>query len=203
RDTPVLVPAGLGRWFRRRGFTAITELDWWESVTLAGVEFEFVPAHHWSRRTPFDTCRTLWGGWLFRGPDTAVYFAGDTGYGHWFGEIGRRHPDIELALLPVGAYQPRWFMKRVHLSPEEAVRACLDVGAPRMATMHWGTFALSREPLLAPLEESVAAWSETGRPAHDLWTLAVGETRMLAPRTASPGPDPGDDTDLDAGTPSS
>ncbi|MGH3647306.1 MAG: MBL fold metallo-hydrolase [Micromonosporaceae bacterium] len=181
RDTPCLVPGGLGRWFRRLGFTAVTELDWWESVTLDGVEFGFVPAHHWSRRGLVDACRTLWGGWVVRAEAGTVYFAGDTAYGHWFGEIARRHPDIDLALLPVGAYEPRWFMKPVHMNPEEAVRACADLGSPRMATMHWGTFALSREPLLAPLEESVAAWRAAGRPDADLWPMAVGESRLLSP----------------------
>ncbi|MGH3735611.1 MAG: MBL fold metallo-hydrolase [Micromonosporaceae bacterium] len=182
RDTPCLVPGGLGRWFRRRGFTAVTELDWWESATVGEVEFGFVPAHHWSRRTLTDACRTLWGGWVVRGDAGAVYFAGDTAYGHWFGEIADRHPDIDLALMPVGAYEPRWFMKPVHMNPEEAVRACEDLRAPRMATMHWGTFPLSQEPLLAPLEESIAAWRAAGRPESDLWTMAVGESRLLAAR---------------------
>lgn len=182
RDTPIYAPGGLGRWFRRRGFTRVVELDWWESATQDGVRFEFVPAHHWSRRTLTDTCRTLWGGWMISTPESKVYFAGDTGYGDWFTEIARRHPDIGLALLPVGAYEPRWFMKPLHLNPEEAVRACHDLGAARMATMHWGTFVLSREPLLAPLEESVRAWADAGRPAEDLWTLAVGESRVLPAR---------------------
>lgn len=182
RDTPIYAPGGLGRWFRRRGFTRVVELDWWESATQDAVRFEFVPAHHWSRRTLTDTCRSLWGGWMISTPGSKVYFAGDTGYGDWFTEIARRHPDIDLALLPVGAYEPRWFMKPLHLNPEEAVRACHDLGAARMATMHWGTFVLSREPLLAPLEESVQAWADADRPAENLWTLAVGESRALPAR---------------------
>lgn len=182
RNTPVLVPAGLRRWFRRRGFTRVAELDWWESAELNGVEFEFVPAHHWSRRTLFDTCRTLWGGWVISTPAAKVYFAGDTGYGHWFSEIGRHHPAIDLALMPVGAYEPAWFMRSVHVNPAEAVRACEDLGARRMATMHWGTFVLSQEQLLAPLREAEAAWQNTGRSREDLWTLALGETRILPAR---------------------
>jgi L-ascorbate metabolism protein UlaG (beta-lactamase superfamily) len=179
RDTPVFVPAALGRWFTRRGFTQVTELDWWETVPLEGVHFQFVPAHHWSRRTLTDTCRTLWGGWVVSAAEHKVYFAGDTGYGHWFSEIASRHPDIDLALLPVGAYEPQWFMKPVHMNPHEAVRACQDLGSPRMATMHWGTFVLSREPLLDPMRESIKAWREAGLPDDDLWTLAVGESRVL------------------------
>lgn len=179
RHTPVLVPGMLGAWFRRRGFRQVVELDWWESVRLGGVEFTFVPAHHWSRRTLTDTCRTLWGGWLLDSGARRVYFAGDTGYGHWLAEIGRRYPGIDLALLPVGAYEPAWFMHPVHMNPVEAVRARGDLGARAMATMHWGTFPLSTEPLLAPVEEARLAWGAAGLPAEDLWDLAVGESRTM------------------------
>lgn len=180
RHTPVLAPAKLGRWFRQRGFTDVTELDWWESHRVGPVTFDFVPAHHWSRRGLTDTCRTLWGGWMLTlDHGQQVYFAGDTGYGHCFGEIGRRYPDIDLALLPVGAYQPQWFMQPMHLNPEEAVRACDDLGATRMATMHWGTFILSSEPVTEPPERAAKAWAAAGRPREHLWDLAVGETRTL------------------------
>ncbi len=179
RSTPMLVPGGLGRWFRRRGFGQTIELDWWEPVRLGDVEFEFVPSHHWSRRSLADTCRSLWGGWVARTGDTQIYFAGDTGYGPWFAEIGARYPGTDLALLPVGAYEPRWFMRPVHMNPPEAVRACTDLGARLMVTMHWGTFKLSDEPTLAPVREAVAAWEKIGRPREDLWDLAIGESRVL------------------------
>jgi L-ascorbate metabolism protein UlaG (beta-lactamase superfamily) len=184
RDTQVLVPANLGRWFRRRGFTDVVELDWWESHPVTGrsggeVRLDFVPSHHWSRRTLTDQCRSLWGGWVLTAGDSRVYFAGDTGYGHFFAEIGARYPGIDLALMPVGAYEPSWFMKAVHCDPDEAVRACADLAAARMATMHWGTFLLSAEPLLHPVERARAAWAAAGRPREHLWDLAVGETRTL------------------------
>ncbi|GIJ44606.1 membrane protein [Virgisporangium aliadipatigenens] len=179
RTTPIYAPAMLGWWFRRRGFTTVHELDWWEALDLGPVRLEFVPAHHWSRRGAFDTCKSLWGGWVLSSGEFKIYFAGDTGYGHWFAEIGARHPDIDLALLPVGAYEPRWFMRAVHTNPAEAVRACLDLGAPRMAAMHWGTFILSAEPLLAPVQEAIREWESAGMPRDDLWDLAVGETRLL------------------------
>jgi L-ascorbate metabolism protein UlaG (beta-lactamase superfamily) len=180
RDTPVLVPANLAWWFRRRGFRDITELDWYESRRIGAVEFDFVPAHHWSRRTMFDACQSLWGGWMLTTDGgNRVYFAGDSGYGHFFGQIGARYPGIDLAMLPIGAYRPQWFMQPVHLDPDEAVRACLDVRAARMATMHWGTFVLSAEPSLEPPERARRAWAAVGRPRSDLWDLAVGETRML------------------------
>jgi L-ascorbate metabolism protein UlaG (beta-lactamase superfamily) len=182
RNTPVFVPGMLGAWFRSRGFRAVTEMDWWETASVGSdVRLEFVPAHHWSRRGLTDTCKTLWGGWVLSCGASKIYFAGDTGYGHWFGEIGKRHPDIDLALMPVGAYEPNWFMRPMHCNPAEAVRAVGDLGARRMATMHWGTFVLSAEPLLAPPAEAEAAWDAAGRPRSDLWTLAVGESRALVP----------------------
>ncbi|WP_329041802.1 MBL fold metallo-hydrolase [Streptomyces sp. NBC_00178] len=180
RDTPLLVPAGLGRWCRRRRFTSVTELDWWESVELGGVTFDFVPSHHWSKRTLLDTCRSLWGGWVLG--DTAgrrLYFAGDTGYGHWFKEIGRRYPGLDLAMLPIGAYEPRWWLSDVHTDPEEAVQAYEDLGARAMAPMHWATFLLSAEPVLEPLTRLRTAWQRAGYPRGDLWDLPVGGSRVL------------------------
>ncbi|GLW07460.1 membrane protein [Microtetraspora sp. NBRC 13810] len=179
RNTPFFVPAGLRRWFARRGFRRVAELDWWERATLGGLSFDFVPAHHWSRRGVFDTCRTLWGGWMISGGGHRIYFAGDTAYGERFLEIGERYPGIDLALMPVGAYESRGFVDETHVDPAQAVQGCLDVGARRMATMHWGTFVLSGEPLLAPVELARRGWAEHARPRADLWDLAIGESRLL------------------------
>jgi L-ascorbate metabolism protein UlaG (beta-lactamase superfamily) len=180
RDTPVFVPAALGAWFTRRGFVDVTELDWWESTELGSLDLAFVPAHHWSRRSLTDSCQTLWGGWMMTdSDDRRIYFAGDTGYGHWFAEIAARYPGIDLALLPIGAYDPQWFMQPVHMNPEEAVRARGDLGVRRMATMHWGTFLMTREPAMEPIERARKAWAEAGLPRDDLWDLAVGESRSL------------------------
>ncbi|MFI0774599.1 MBL fold metallo-hydrolase [Streptomyces sp. NPDC021212] len=184
RATPLLVPAGLAGWFRVRRFTRVTELDWWEAAELPGeggpVRFDFVPAHHWSKRTLTDTCRSLWGGWVVTAPDgQRVYFAGDTGYGHWFREIGHRYPGIDLALLPIGAYEPRWMLHPVHTDPEEAVRAYQDLGARTLVPMHWSTFLLAAEPPLEPLYRVRAAFEATGRPREELWDLPVGGSRVL------------------------
>lgn len=188
RETLMLVPAGLAWWFHRLGFREVVELDWWESTSVGPIEVQFVPAHHWSRRTPFDGCQSLWGGWMLTAnqgsPDQRrVYFAGDSAYGPGFAEIAQRCPGIDIALLPVGAFLPRWFMKPLHMNPAEAVRACADLDAARMATIHWGTFALSAETPMAPVEQARKAWAEAGRAPEDLWDLAVGETRLLLPTT--------------------
>ncbi|NJP44250.1 hypothetical protein HCN08_12690 [Streptomyces sp. PRB2-1] len=184
RDTTLLVPAGLAPWCRRRGFTRVTELDWWEATEISGVRFDFVPAHHWSRRSLTDTCRSLWGGWVLTEPGgLKLYFAGDTGYGECFTQIGRAHPGIDLALLPIGAYAPRRLLRSVHIDPEEAVRAFLDLGAAAMAPMHWATFLLSGEPPLEPLTRLRAAWAAAGLPREALWTLPIGASRRLSPST--------------------
>ncbi|MGH3517740.1 MAG: MBL fold metallo-hydrolase [Haloechinothrix sp.] len=180
RETPILVGLGLGRWFRRRGFSEVMELDWWESAEVAGLRFDFTPTHHWSRRGPFDTCRTLWGGWVITAPDgTRTYHAGDSGYGDRFAQVGERYPGIDVAMMPIGAYEPRWFMRALHMSPEESIRALADLGARRMATMHWGTFVLTQEPVDEPVTVVRKEWAAAGNDPDDLWAMAIGETRAL------------------------
>ncbi|MES2154808.1 MAG: MBL fold metallo-hydrolase [bacterium] len=179
RDTAIFVPLQLGRFFRRRGFTNVTELDWWAEATLAGVSLTCVPVHHWSRRGLTDTNKTLWGGWVMQAAGRRVFFGGDTAYGKHFADVGDRFGSFDVALMPIGAYAPRWFMQDVHMDPDEAVAACKDLRAQRMATMHWGTFVLTQEPLLEPLERIRAAWAAAGRRREDLLDLAIGESRVL------------------------
>lgn len=180
RETRVLVGAGSRPWFARRGFDDVTELDWWDAVDVGGVRVEFVPAHHWSRRGPFDTCRRLWGGWAVTAADgRTVVHAGDTGYGPFLARIGARFDDVAVAVLPVGAYAPRRLLRGVHMDPAEAVRAAADLGAARMVPVHWGTFVLSGEPVLEPLERTRAEWARSGQDRADLWDLPVGGTRTL------------------------
>jgi len=110
-----------------------------------------------------------------------VFFGGDTAYTPHFRAIAERHPSLDIAILPIGAYEPRWFMQTVHMNPEEAVAAYGDLGARVMVPMHWGTFALSREGFLEPQTKVVAAWNERALPRHRLWDLALGEARTLYP----------------------
>jgi L-ascorbate metabolism protein UlaG (beta-lactamase superfamily) len=133
--------------FRRN----VLELDWWQSATAGAATITCVPAQHFSARTPWDRDRTLWCGYVVQVDGVTVYFAGDSGYGPHFGEIGARFPSIDVALLPIGAYEPRWFMRPVHMNPEEAVRAHLDV-RPRVSIgMHFGTFQLTDEGIDEPV----------------------------------------------------
>ena len=142
-----VVPLGLGNFVRRFGFAEVEELDWWQTTECRGFRLTLLPAQHWSRRLSQRDETTLWGSWLIEGAQLRTFFAGDSGYFHGFAEFGRRYPGLDLALLPSGAYEPRWFMKPVHLNPEEALSAFRDLGAREMVPMHWGTFDLTDEPI--------------------------------------------------------
>ncbi len=128
-----------------------TELDWWGDALVDGLRVTATPARHFAARTPFDRNRTLWAGFMIDGGDGRILFAGDSGTGPHWREIAQRLGAPDLALLPVGAYEPRWFMSPVHMNPEEAVRAHLDLGAHRSVGMHFGTFQLTDEAIHAPL----------------------------------------------------
>ncbi|HEX9190242.1 MAG TPA: MBL fold metallo-hydrolase [Vicinamibacteria bacterium] len=172
---PVVAGLGLERFFRERRLFA-TELGWWKEVRVGPVKVTFVPAQHWSRRGLFDTNRTLWGGFVIEGSRATLYHSGDTAYFAGFAEIGRRFPRIDAALLPIGAYEPAWFMSSMHLNPSEALQAFVDLGAATFVAMHWGTFKLSDEPLDEPPAVLEADRVRRGIPRERVRVLAVGET---------------------------
>jgi N-acyl-phosphatidylethanolamine-hydrolysing phospholipase D len=155
------LPAGLARWFQRRGINRFQQMDWWQSATVfEGIEIHCVPAQHFAARGLFDRNRTLWCGWVIRSSDRAIYFAGDTGYCPVFKEIGAGFGGFDLAMIPIGAYRPRWLMRPMHVDPDEAVQIHLDVLSRQSVACHWGTFALTDEPLNEPprlLERALAA----------------------------------------------
>lgn len=188
--TLFLVPLGLEPWFHALGIHEVQALDWWQSRTVGEVEIGFVPAHHWSARTLFDRNRSLWGGWVFRSPGFAAYFAGDTGYSADFAEIGRRLGPFDLALLPIGSYAPRWFMGEQHVDPAQAVQMHRDLRSCHSIGVHWGSFELSDEPLDAPVAALAAALDEAGVARSEFELLRHGETRRLDVRNAA-APAPG------------
>lgn len=177
RGTRFLVPLGNGELLRRAGIGPVEELDWWQSVTVRGVTVTCVPARHWSQRGLGDTNRALWAGWVVAGPTRRFYFAGDTGYQRAFAEIAARLGPLDLAALPIGAYEPAAMMRSVHMNPEEAVRATVDLGARRALGIHWGTFDLTDEPIDEPPRRFLVAGQRAGLDADRLWVLAPGETR--------------------------
>ena len=151
-DPIVITPLGNGRLVRSAGLRRVEELDWWDEARTGPLPITLTPAHHFSARTPFDRNRALWSGFFLRIGDRRVYFAGDTAYGEFFREIPRRLGAIDLALLPIGAYEPRWFMRVVHMNPAEAVQAHLDLGGPETIAMHFGTFQLTSEGIDDPAD---------------------------------------------------
>jgi L-ascorbate metabolism protein UlaG (beta-lactamase superfamily) len=172
----MIVPAGLRKKLMLRGFLQSQELHWWEDTTFHSVKFSFVPAQHWTRRNPWDMNTSHWGGWVLQidhGP--TIYFAGDSGYFRGFSEIGRRF-DIDVALLPIGAYDPEWFMASQHVSPEEALQAFLDVKAKYFVPMHYGAFKLSDDTPVQALQRLEAARARLGIPEEKLLMLRHGET---------------------------
>jgi len=162
---PVFV-AGLcnGRTLRRHGITRIVELGWWQEHECKGVRIIFTPARHFSGRGPFDYNRSLWGGFVMKVSGGTIYFAGDTGYGKHFKDIRDRLGPIDLAFIPIGAYDPAWMMETVHLSPSEAWQAHMDLDALVSVAIHFGTFQLTDEPIDEPVEKiSTLARRNQGR----------------------------------------
>lgn len=181
--TPWIVPLGLGATIRRTGGREIREIDWWESATVGGLTVTATPAQHFSGRGPFDRNRSLWCGFAIGTEHHRVYFAGDTGYHPEFGRIAERLGPFDLVLLPIGASEPRWVMRPVHLNPEEAVQAFLDLGGRDRGTLgaiHWGTFKLTDEPMDEPPVRTIAAWEQAGLPADRLWIPKHSETLELS-----------------------
>lgn len=173
-ETIVVAPNGFWRYLkgkinRERCF----ELEWWESVMIKGLFITLTPSKHWSKRTPFDTNKALWGGYVIQNSEHTLYHAGDSAYGKHFKEIGERF-DIDEAFLPIGAYRPEEIMQHNHLNPPEALQAAEDLGAKTVVPIHYGTFILSDEPIHEPIE-----WFEKLTHSHeypfDTRALHVGE----------------------------
>jgi N-acyl-phosphatidylethanolamine-hydrolysing phospholipase D len=183
-----VVPLGLGAYVRGFGAREIVELDWWQQTTVAaGLRVTATPARHFTARRLRDRNKTLWCGFAFERHGARAYFAGDTAYHPLFGEIGARCGPFDFVMIPIGAYDPRWFMGRVHVDPEEAVQIYRDLIAPHAAAplplmlgIHWGTFRLTDEPMDEPPRRTAARWKALGLVEDRLWIARFGETRSIA-----------------------
>lgn len=187
-----VVPLGLKAWMAGIGITNVVELDWWQSHRIGSTEVVLTPAQHWSGRSLTDRMTTLWGGYAVFAPDLHLFFSGDTGYSKDFADIrarfaDRQRPDqgggFDVALIAVGAYEPRWFMASQHVNPAEAVQIHLDLGAKQSVGIHWGTFPLTDEALDEPPRALAQARRDKGVTDDGFIVMAVGETRRLPRRT--------------------
>jgi N-acyl-phosphatidylethanolamine-hydrolysing phospholipase D len=183
-DTPWLCPLGLRAHLESFGVRQAIERDWWQTVDAAAFRATCGPAQHFSARGLRDRNETLWCSWVIEADGARVFFGGDTALHPAFAEIGERLGPFDLVMLPIGAYEPRWFMRQVHMNPEDAVSAYRMLlngtrTAPPCFTMHWGTFRLTDEPLDEPPARFARRWREAGLPDETNWTLVHGETRRL------------------------
>ncbi len=191
-----VVPLGIKAWMAERGITHVVELDWWQSHSVPSptgpVDVVLTPVQHWSGRGLNDQLATLWGGYAVFAPDLHLFFSGDTGYSKDFSDIRehfaprqREGGGFDIALIAVGAYEPRWFMTSQHVNPAEAVQIHLDLGAKRSVGVHWGTFQLTDEALDEPPQQLAQARAARGLADDQFFVMAIGETRRLARRTSS------------------
>ncbi|MFI5230160.1 MAG: MBL fold metallo-hydrolase [Gemmatimonadales bacterium] len=186
-----LCPLGVSAVLRSFGAREVIERDWWASVDIDGFCATCTPAQHFSGRGLGDRGDRLWCGWTLAADDTTVFFAGDTALHPDMAQIASRLGPFDLVLLPIGAYDPRWFMRGVHMDPDDAVAAyrALSRGSdapPACLPIHWGTFRLTDEPVEEPPALFARAWADAGLPQNANWTVAHGETRQLRVAERSP-----------------
>lgn len=178
-ETVFFVPLGLKQWFGSLGIINVIEMDWWDEESFGPLRVAAVPMQHWGKRSPFTRNNHLWASWIIMSQDFRFYFGGDTGYSAHFRETGDIYGPFDLAALPIGAYEPRWFMKNHHINPEEAVQAHIDLRSRKSVAMHWGTFILTDEPLDEPPVRLSEAKKEQGLTDDEFLVLRHGETIVL------------------------
>ncbi len=184
-DLVWFTPLGYRSWFARLGVRRIVELDWWETAGLPGREYTVTatPCRHWTRRTPWSTNTRLWSSWALLPRAKSgfrIHFGGDSGYVSAFQEIGSRLGPFDASVIPIGAYEPRWFMAASHMNPEEAVQAYRDLGGRgAFIPAHWGTFRLTFEAPLEPPIRLREAWRLAELDPQSLRILRHGETTLL------------------------
>lgn len=176
----IITPLGVGQFIEKQTGCDAVDLDWWQAFDYAGgLRVSAVPAQHFSGRGLLDRDATLWCGYVLETAHEKVYFAGDSGYGPFFKDIGERFPDIDLALIPIGAYLPIWFMSPIHTTPAEGVKIHLDVKAKQSVASHFGTFPLAYEGMKQAQDELEETLEEMKVPHDDFWILKEGEGRLL------------------------
>ncbi len=181
-DPTFFVPVGLGNWFKRKGFNKTVEFNWWDEHQMSGLTIAFVPAQHWSKRTLRDTNHSHWGGWIIQNSNQTVYFVGDSGYFEGFRAIGEKYA-IDYCLMPIGAYEPEWFMAAQHVSPEDAVKAFVDTQSKVMIPMHYGAYRLADDTPKEALVRLRAEWEKRKLDGKKLNVMKLGETIKMGTST--------------------
>ena len=175
-----LTPLGYRAWFEDiLPGARVIELDWFQKYTIHGVTYRLLPVQHWTKRTPWDTNKRLWGSWLVESANRKIYFAGDSGYFPGFAEYGRKFGPMDAALLPIGAYEPRWFMSVYHLDPDEAVKAYKELRAQVLIPQQWGVFDLTDEPMDMPVRDYRKAAEKAGLTERQAPIIPHGSTYFL------------------------
>ena len=176
-ETLFFIPAGDKRLLEKNNIKNVHEFKWWNSFKLKDFEFTFTPVKHWSKRGLFDRNKSLWGGWFIQHDDYSIYHAGDTGYSNDFIETKLRLGAPKYAFIPIGAYDPEWFMSDSHVNPEEAVQIMLDLEAEKGFGMHWATFTLTDEDTIEPKVRLENATTKLGN--LDFVSLVPGDVINL------------------------
>lgn len=184
-DPKFITPLGVSPFLKKNGIDHTSEMDWWEQQEINQLlSVSAVPAQHFSGRGLSDRDKTLWCGYVLQTPSTTIYFAGDTGYDGFFKKIGSQFNPIDIALIPIGAYRPRWFMRPIHVNPEEAVFIHNDIGAKTSIGMHFGTFPLADDGMTEPRKDLEKAKKKHGLSDNEFVTIREGETHKVISQKA-------------------
>ena len=178
RQPLVLVPLKLKKLLKSFGARNVRELDWWDTTTFKNLNIHSVPVQHWSNRS-FNTNKTLWCGWVFENEDFKSIFVGDTGYSKDFSTIQQKFGPMDLSMIPIGAYAPRWFMKDHHCNVEESIQIHKDLKSKKSIAMHWGTFQLTDEPMDEPVKLLKKLTIENNFLPDEFIAMTHGESKIL------------------------
>ena len=184
KKAKVLTPLKLGKYFTKNGFSNVTEMDWYDDINYNNLKITFLPAVHWSKRSLWDTNKTLWGSFLIEYKNRKIFFACDTGYGKIYKEIGKKYGPIDLTFINIGAYNfypmsPRKDRSIYHTNPEEALNIGKDLQSKKVLGMHWGTVVLSLEPILDPPLRFKNSSNQYGYNSEDAIIFKIGQTEKF------------------------
>ena len=174
----ILVPLKLKKLVESFGARNVKELGWWDTTNFKNLNIHAVPVQHWSNRS-FNTNKTLWCGWVFENKNFKCIFVGDTGYSKDFATIQQRFGHMDLSLIPIGAYAPRWFMKYHHCNVDEAIQIHKDLKSKKSIAMHWGTFQLTDEPMDDPIKLLKKLAPEKNLLSNEFVAMTHGESKIL------------------------